>query len=67
MCSCDVAIAPRLTDPITSQLVVDAGPITSCCHQSGPGEHAEVVRGVGHALVDLAGELFDRALSGART
>ena len=54
---------PQLADPVARQRVVDAGPVAAGGEQARPGQGPEVVGGVGDALVDLAGDLLDRALA----
>ena len=54
---------PELGHPVARQRVVDAGPVPAGGQQTRPGQGAEVVGGVGDALVDLAGDLLHRALA----
>ena len=54
---------PQLGDAVAGEPVDDALAVASGLQEPGGGEAAEVVRGVGHALVDLAGDLLDRSLA----
>src|SRR5262245_13391849 len=64
MAGCDVADRrPQVADPVTREPVVDTGAIAAGAHDPAAGQHLEVLRGVGDALPDLAGELFYRPLA----
>ena len=54
---------PQLQDVVAGEPVVDVGALTAAADQSGGRQCAQVVRGVGDGLADLAGDLLDGALA----
>ena len=54
---------PQLGDAVAGEPVDDALAVATGLQQAGVGEAAEVVGGVGDALVDLGGDLLDRAFA----
>ena len=50
---------PQLSDSVTGEPVDDPLAVTTGLQEPGGGQRAEVVGGVGHALVDLEGDFLD--------
>ncbi len=51
---------PHVADAVTGQHVDDPGAFAAGAQHTGSGHRPQMVRGVGHALSDLVGELLDR-------
>jgi len=51
--------APQVGDPLAGQRVVDPGAVPSGGQQPSAGHRPKVVRGVGHALADLFGDVVN--------
>ena len=54
---------PQFTDPLAGQRIEDARAVAPRRDQPGPGHGPQMVRRVGHALVDLGGDLLHRPLA----